>query len=83
MSVPEPSTLLNRIAAALGCSPEVFCRQNQGELAETLELLALWLETKDRPTRMRALMILRSRSGRAGASDGILTHATEPPDRVP
>ena len=85
MSAATPSALLDRLAASLGCSPEVFFGQAPNELSDMLELLTLWLATKDRPTRMRALAVLRGGPRQADMldTDPALTRAMQSPGEVP
>lgn len=75
MTDPRALSLLNRLAESLGCSPEAFFNQGSHELSETLELLTLWMATEDRPTRMRALVVLRS-----GANSSNSLDTTQEPD---
>jgi hypothetical protein len=83
MSAVTPSLLLDRLAASLGCSPEVFFGQNPNELSEMLELLTLWMATKDKLHRRWILEVLRAGVSGTAASDEGLAHAMRPPNRGP
>lgn len=83
MSAATPSSLLDRLAASLGCSPEVFFGQNPNELTEMLELLTLWMATKDKLHRRWILEVLRVGVSGTGGSDKGLARAMRPSDRVP
>ena len=58
---------LNRLAAALGCSPKAFSDPSPPELDPTLELLSLWLAVEDVQNRAMVLALLRNMSGKPGA----------------
>lgn len=70
---------LNRLAAALGCSPEVFSNPPPSELGQTVELLSLWLAVKDVQDRAKVLLLLRKMSGRAEALSEIIGQASGEP----
>ena len=72
--------VLERLADSLGCSSEVFSGQAPSDLSDTLELITLWMATKDRQLRMRALAVLRNGSNNFAPSEPIAlpTAAEEP-----
>lgn len=78
----KSTAVLDRLAASLGCSTEVFSNQAPHELSQTLELLSLWLGIEEGQNRAKALMLLRNMCAEAQASGEpvALSHAVQKPE---
>ena len=63
----ETSSALKRIAKALNCPVEAFSEPSSDSVAQTNELLRLWLTIEQEQDRAKALCFLRSIAPTAAA----------------
>ncbi|KQU18060.1 hypothetical protein ASG63_23715 [Methylobacterium sp. Leaf94] len=61
--------LLKRIAAVLNCPIEAFSETAPDEIAQTVELMPLWLTIEHEQDRMKVLSIVRSVASTAAAAE--------------